>query len=268
MSGLSQAIRVNCVYSIRGLVSRPELNGSRCVVTGQLDIAKSRWPVRVIKSGEQLLIKEGNLIIEETMSDVRYSSTDADSDYAAKRARINASLNLRRGVTVEDAADSDASAPGSRADRIRCMVDHLGHELSSSDGVKFIVNSAGGARLVATRDIPRRTAILQLPANLRFSIADLSVDSSLGSSHLRERVHQGIARVAGAGSISHVDSRFTVCDPDYFVQVCQMIAARHKLKDVSMPPSSFMRMYAVPFHSNAIVLCKTHSHTLQISALP
>ena len=260
MSGGSQTIRINCIYAIRGLVSRPDLNGSRCVVTAHLDAAKSRWPVRIINTGEQLLIKEGNLFNEERMPDARYSSTDADSDYAAKRARINASLNLRRGVTVEDPADTDGSAPSSRADRIRRMVHHLGHELSSSDGVKFVVNSAGGVRLVATRDIPRGAAILQLPSNLRFSIADMSVESSLGLAHLRERVHQGIARAAGAGPVSYIDRRFTVCDPDHFLQVCQIIAARHKLRDVSMPPSSFMRMYAALFNSRAIDRCRTHLH--------
>ena len=253
-------MRFNCIYAIRGLVSRPELNGSRCVVTGHLDVAKSRWPVRIIKTGEQLLIREGNLFIEETMSDGRYSSTDADSDYAAKRALINASLNLRQGVTVEGAADSNASAPGSRADRIRRIVHHLGHELSSSHDVKFIVNSAGGARLVATRDIPRGTAIMQLPPNLRFSIADLSVESSIGTAPLRERLLQGIVRVAGPGPVSYIERRFTICEPSYFLQVCQIIAARHKLQDVSTPPSSFMRMYAMLFNSKAIDYRREHLH--------
>jgi hypothetical protein len=253
-------MRLNCICAIRGLVSRPELNGSRCVVTGHIDVAKSRWPVRIIKSGEQLLIREGNLFIEETMSDGRYSSTDADSNYAAQRALINASLNLRQGVTVEGPADSNASAPGSRADRIRLLVHHLGHELSSSHGVKFIVNSAGGVRLVATRDIPRGTAILQLPHSLRFSISDLSVESGIGNTHLRERVHQGISRVAGTGPVSYIERRFTVCDPAYFLQVCQIIAARHKLQDVSTPPSSLMRMYAMLFDFKAIDSCIKHLH--------
>jgi hypothetical protein len=257
MSGGSQAIRVNIIYAIRGLVSRPELNGSRCVVTGQLDVAKSRWPVRVLESGEMLLIREENLCIEETMSDDRFCSTDAGSNYAAKRARINASLHLRQGITVED-AEPDASNLVGRVDCIRRMVQYLGHELSSSDGVKFIVNSAGSVRLVATRDIPRRTAILQLPANLRFSIANLAVESGLATANLRERVREGMGRAGAASPFSEIDRRFTVCDPDYFLQVCQIIAACHKLQDVSVPPSSFMRMCVVLFSVNVSVGCRTH----------
>ena len=256
-------MRFNCICAIRGLVSRPELNGSRGVVTGHLDVAKNRWPVRIIETGEQLLIREGNLFNEDAMSDARYCSTRADSDYAAKRGRVNAKLHLRQGATVEGPlADShpNAAAPSSRAHRIQCLVHHLGHQLSASDGVKFIVNSAGGARLVATRDIPRGAAILQLPVNLRFSIADLSVETSLGTVHLRERLNQGIARVAGAGPVSYIDRRFTVCDPSYFLQVCQIIAARHKLQDGSMPPSPFMRVYVMLFNSKAIDRCRTHLH--------
>ena len=182
-------------------------------------------------------------------------SSHSDPQHAAARARINETLQLRVGLAVEGPAHSDAASPGSlRAERVQRMVLHLGHDLSSSDAVKLVVNPAGSARLIATRDIPRGATILQIPWKLRFSIGDLSAETGVCSPHLlHKRINKGIRdfqrAASAAGHDSHLHRRLTFCGsspaglPSQYVAVCLLLAARHKLR--SAEPSQLsqrMRM--------------------------
>ncbi len=60
---------------LKGIVSRPEINGCRGVVIGKFDAQKQRWPVLVIKrrgTREAMLLKPTNLVLlAETDSDLK-----------------------------------------------------------------------------------------------------------------------------------------------------------------------------------------------------
>ena len=151
-------------------------------------------------------------------------------------------MQLRVGLAVEGPALCDAASPGSmRAERVQRMVLQLGHDLSTSDAVKLIVNPAGSARLIATRDIPRGATILQIPWTLRFSIGDLSAETGVCSPRLlHKRINKGIRDIkraaAAAGNDSYIHRHLTFCDsspaglPSQYVAVCLLLAARHKLR--------------------------------------
>ena len=261
----SQAVRQNGVYIACGLVSRPRLNGSICVVTGRFDAAKGRWPVRFLESNEEMLLREANIFLDDP----------ADAAYAAKRAFVNAMLHLRVGVAVEGPCDADAAAPASlRLDRIRRLVHHLGHELSSNSDVKFVVTDAAAVRLIAARAIPRGTVILQLPANLCFSAEGLSNELGLGSpDRLRDSIKRGIPRAGSSSAAADLHNHLFYSDRQQhaevgtFLQVCLMLAARQKLRNAqSSRLSPLMRVYV----ACALFQFKTNAHNrlLQLPALP
>jgi hypothetical protein len=60
---------------LKGIVSRPEINGCRGVVIGKFDAQKQRWPVLVIKrrgTREEMLLKPTNLVLlAETDCDLK-----------------------------------------------------------------------------------------------------------------------------------------------------------------------------------------------------
>jgi hypothetical protein len=73
---------------LKGIVSRPEINGCRGVVIGNFDAEKQRWPVLVTKRrgrDEEMLLKPTNLVLlpetdceESDASDDSYSSSSSD----------------------------------------------------------------------------------------------------------------------------------------------------------------------------------------------
>jgi len=53
-------LKDGCRVELKGIVSRPEINGCRGVVIGKFDAEKQRWPVLVIKRrgrNEEMLLK-------------------------------------------------------------------------------------------------------------------------------------------------------------------------------------------------------------------
>ena len=79
-SSSQRGFHLKSVAIARGLVSRTDLNGQRCVITGAFSEASGRWPVRFVDCGEEKLIKEENL--EKDVCNFEGSDDDDDDDDA------------------------------------------------------------------------------------------------------------------------------------------------------------------------------------------
>ena len=77
-SSSQRGFHLKSVAIARGLVSRTDLNGQRCVIIGAFSEASGRWPVRFVDSGEEKLIKEENL--EKDVCNFEDSDDDDDDD--------------------------------------------------------------------------------------------------------------------------------------------------------------------------------------------
>jgi hypothetical protein len=82
-------LKDGCRVELKGIVSRPEVNGCRGVVIGNFDAEKQRWPVLVIKRrgrDEEMLLKPTNLVLlaetdseDSDASDGSHSSSSSDA---------------------------------------------------------------------------------------------------------------------------------------------------------------------------------------------
>ena len=77
-SSSQRGFHLKSVAIARDLVSRKDLNGQRCVITGAFSEASGRWPVRFVDCGEEKLIKEENL--EKDVCHFEGSDDDDDDD--------------------------------------------------------------------------------------------------------------------------------------------------------------------------------------------
>jgi hypothetical protein len=77
-SSSQRGFHLKSVAIARDLVSRKDLNGQRCVITGAFSEASGRWPVRFVDCGEEKLIKEENL--EKDVCNFEGSDDDDDDD--------------------------------------------------------------------------------------------------------------------------------------------------------------------------------------------
>jgi hypothetical protein len=83
-----QNLKDGCRVELKGIVSRPEINGCTGVVIGIFDAEKRRWPVLVTKRrgrDEEMLLKPANLVLlgetdsdDIDASDESYSSSSSD----------------------------------------------------------------------------------------------------------------------------------------------------------------------------------------------
>jgi hypothetical protein len=73
-------LKDGCRVELKGIVSRPEINGCRGVVIGNFDAERQRWPVLVIKRrgrDEEMLLKPTNLVL---LAETDSEDSDASED--------------------------------------------------------------------------------------------------------------------------------------------------------------------------------------------
>ena len=96
-------LKDGCRVELKGIVSRPEINGCRGVVIVNFDAEKQRWPVLVIKRrgrDEEMLLKPTNLVLlAETDSDLKPTNL----------VPLAKTDSVRKTCYSEDSEDSDAS---------------------------------------------------------------------------------------------------------------------------------------------------------------
>jgi len=100
---------------LKGIVSRPEINGCRGVVIGKFDAEKQRWPVLVIRGwgrNEEMLLKPTNLVLlaetDSEDSDASVQDMPTDRKHNSAQETMAAEQPIR---TVQDMQDDLVSQP-------------------------------------------------------------------------------------------------------------------------------------------------------------